>query len=93
MRRLLISSAFLVLAQVGVASAAGPFDGAWSGEVAGSIGPVRSCTAIKGTVTDSDLHAVITSGKFKPSDVAGQDCGGRQLFERGRPDYRQIRRQ
>jgi hypothetical protein len=76
MRRILAVSAILLLAPFGTARAAGPSDGNWSGEVAGSTGPVRSCTAaIKGTVTDSELHAVITWGKFKPSDVAGKIAG------------------
>jgi hypothetical protein len=73
MRRILVSSVIFLLAQLGTAFAAGPFDGNWSGEVAGTTGPVRTCTAsIKGQVQDNVLHGVITWGKFKPSDVGGK---------------------
>ncbi len=72
MRRLIAASTVLLLAHIGIASAAGSFDGNWSGEIAGTTGPVRTCTgAIKGAVQDNGLHAQITWGKFKPSDVGG----------------------
>jgi hypothetical protein len=59
MRRIIIASATLFLAQIGVAAAAGPFDGNGSGEVVG--GPSKSCTGtVAGTVTNNVLKGTLT---------------------------------
>ncbi|HWE73016.1 MAG TPA: hypothetical protein VG328_07645 [Stellaceae bacterium] len=71
MRRMIAAAAVLFLAQMGTASAAGAFDGNWSGEVVGN-GPSRACIgAVTGTVANNVLHGTMTIGKFAPSAVGG----------------------
>ena len=71
MRKLLAASGVVLLTQFGVAHAAGPFDGAWSGEAVGS-GTSKACNAVvTGTVTNNVLHGVMKWGKFAPTDFGG----------------------
>jgi hypothetical protein len=75
MRRLLVASIILSLAHIGVASAAGPFDGNWSGEIVGTTGPVRTCTAaVKGAVQDNVLHRDDHMGQVQTVGYPRQDC-------------------
>ena len=75
MRRLLLASTIPSLAHIHVASAAGPFEGNWSGEVVGTTGPVRTCTAaVKGTVQDNVLHWGDRVGQVQTVGYPRQDC-------------------
>jgi hypothetical protein len=72
MRKVLIASTLILIAQVSAAFAAGPFDGGWSGEAAGSGPSAKACTGpMKGTVANNVLHGEITLGKFKPIEIGG----------------------
>ena len=67
-----VISTVLSLLSGGVAFAAGPYDGNWSGEAAGSGSSARTCTGpMTGTVENNVFHGEITVGKFKPIAVGG----------------------
>lgn len=72
MRKLTAAAALVFLVQTGAVFAAGPFDGAWSGEAAGSGAYARACAGtIKGTVADNVFHGTITIGRFNPVEFGG----------------------
>jgi hypothetical protein len=72
MRRFVMIALLALILPLSAAQAAGPFDGNWSGEVAGTTGPIRSCIGpMKGTVADNVLHGQMTIGKFKPIEIIG----------------------
>jgi hypothetical protein len=72
MRKVLIASTLVLIAQASVAFAAGAFDGNWSGEAVGSGPSAKACTgALKGTVENNALHGEIIMGRFKPIEFGG----------------------
>lgn len=78
MRRILIVAlalgafGFAAIVAAGVAFAAGPFDGTWSGDAIGSGPSARACSGpIKATVENGALHGEMAIGKFKPFAFGG----------------------